>query len=123
MELCRTGRLTRNQHVLLRLGELVAWVEGSAALARRAARHADGALPEKADRRFSPDGLAAVARVFARDAAAKVALDGVALVVGADPAVDPAAVSAAARVPQITAAMRGRLADQDLVADAVYHRA
>ncbi len=43
MEACRVVRLTRNQHVLLRLGELVAWTECSAALARRAARAAAGA--------------------------------------------------------------------------------
>ncbi len=47
MESCRVARLTRNQHVLLRLGELVAWTECAAALARRAARAAAGALPRE----------------------------------------------------------------------------
>ena len=37
LEACRVGRLTRNQHVLLRLGELVAYAECAGALARRAA--------------------------------------------------------------------------------------
>ena len=36
LEACRVGRLTRNQHVLLRLGELIAYAEGAGALARRA---------------------------------------------------------------------------------------
>ena len=40
MEACRVARLTRNQHVLFRLGELVAWTECAAALSRRAARAA-----------------------------------------------------------------------------------
>ncbi|MGH2984892.1 MAG: acyl-CoA dehydrogenase family protein, partial [Solirubrobacterales bacterium] len=42
MEACRVARLTRNQHVLLRLGALGARVEGAGALARRAARAAEG---------------------------------------------------------------------------------
>ena len=36
LEACRVGRLTRNQHVLLRLGELIAYAESAAALVRRA---------------------------------------------------------------------------------------
>ena len=42
LEACRLGRLTRNQHVLLRLGELIAYAEGAASLADRAAAAADG---------------------------------------------------------------------------------
>ena len=41
LERCRVERLTRHQHVLLRLGALIAQVEGAAALARRAQRAAD----------------------------------------------------------------------------------
>ena len=44
LERARLGRLTRSQHVLLRLGELVAKAEGAAALARRTARAEDGHL-------------------------------------------------------------------------------
>ena len=57
-EWARVGRLTRNQHVLFRLGELAALTEGSAALARRAApsrrRHAggEGRQPVHARRRW-----------------------------------------------------------------------
>ena len=76
-EWARIGRLTRNQHVLFRLGELAALTEGAAALARRAARAADGTLAEKTANRFSPEALAAMARVFAREAALKTATDGV----------------------------------------------
>ena len=76
---CQTGRLTRNQHVLFRLGELVANVECAGALCRRAAAAADGTLAEKANRRFDADALAVIARVFAREAAMKAGEEGTAL--------------------------------------------
>src|SRR5437660_3163468 len=52
MEKARIGRLTRFQHVLLRLGELIAYAECAGCLARRAARAAEGKLHEKANQRF-----------------------------------------------------------------------
>ena len=83
---CQAGRLTRNQHVLFRLGELVANAECAGALCRRAAAAADGTLAEKANRRFDADALAIIARVFAREAALKVGEEGMRWVVGsADP--------------------------------------
>src|SRR5262249_25848672 len=48
LEACRAGRLTRNQHVLLRLGELIAPAEGAGCFAYRAATARHGELPEKA---------------------------------------------------------------------------
>ena len=83
LEACRAGRLTRNQHVLLRLGELIAAAEGAGCFARRAAAALDGELPAKADHRFDGSALAAMSRVFARDAALKVACDGLRWVTGA----------------------------------------
>jgi len=88
LEWARVGRLTRNQHVLLRLGELIAWAEAAGSLARRAARAAEGRLGDKADRRFAPDALAALARIFAREAAFKVAGEGLRWVVGAGEGVE-----------------------------------
>jgi len=123
VERARTGRLTRNQHVLLRLGELIAWAESAAAFARRAARAADGTLPEKTDRRFTPTTLAVLSRLFAREAAYKVAGDGLRLVTGAtEPAADPAALAAAARWPEIHRAQAGLLADLGRAADSLYGR-
>jgi alkylation response protein AidB-like acyl-CoA dehydrogenase len=122
-EACRVGRLTRNQHVLLRLGALASAAEGAAALVRRAVAAADGTLPEKADRRFDADGLAAVSRVNARLAAAEVAEEGLRWVSGA--ASDPgSAQQLAATLPleQVRAAQAGLLADMDAVADALYNR-
>ena len=121
-EAARIARLTRNQHVLFRLGELAALTEGSAALARRAARAAAGALPEKTGNRFGPETLAAMARVFAREAATKVAEEGTRWVVGA---ADPgAARDLAAGLPldAVRAAQTGLIADMDAVADVLYAR-
>ena len=73
MEKARVGRLTRYQHILLRLGELIAYAECAGSLARRAARMAEGKLNEKANQRFDAAALAAISRIFAREAALKVA--------------------------------------------------
>ncbi len=124
LERCRAGRLTRHQHVLFRAGEWIAWAEGSAALARRAVRAARGALPGKADRRLAPEALAAVSRVFAREAAFKVADDGLRWVRGADGASDAemAALAQAVGLSAIQAAQAGLMADMEAVADALYDR-
>ena len=83
MERCRVARLTRYQHILLRLGELIAYAECAGSLARRASLLAENKLNEKASRRFDATALAAVSRIFAREAALKVAEDGLRWVVGA----------------------------------------
>ena len=77
LEACRVARLTRNQHVLLRLGRLIAQVEGAAALVRRATRAAGGELDEKAPRRFGAASLAAMSRANARDVALTVVTEAV----------------------------------------------
>ena len=71
-----SARLTRYQHVLLRLGEWIAYAECAGSLCRRAALLAEGRLNEKANRRFDATALAAISRIFAREAALKVAEDG-----------------------------------------------
>ncbi len=122
MEAARVGRLTRNQHLLFRIGSLVALTECSASLARRAARSIDGALPPKADRRFSPAALAAISRVHARETALRVAGDGLGLVIGAAEGADVARLQAAVGLPRILAAQEGLFADMTTVADALYGR-
>jgi alkylation response protein AidB-like acyl-CoA dehydrogenase len=124
MERCREARLTRNQHVLLRLGELAAVAEGAAALARRAARAADGTLPGKADARFAPRVLAALGRIVAREAALTCAVQGLRWVVGGDPAAASglAAVETELRLSDAYRAQDGLIVDMDLVADALYGR-
>jgi alkylation response protein AidB-like acyl-CoA dehydrogenase len=124
MEQARVNRLTRNQHVLFRLGELVAYAECAGALARRAAAAAAGTLSDKADIRFSPETLAAISRVFAREAALRVALDGTRWVLGAaEPgAIDAAGFDAAIGTKAVEQAQAGMIADMDRVADALYDR-
>ncbi len=122
MEACRTARLTRNQHVLLRLGALAALVEGAGALARRAARASEGTLSPKASRRFDAAMLAAMGRVNARDAAMTVAADGIRWVTGADGAAT-AELAGRFGLPSIHAAQAGLIADMDSVADHLYGRA
>jgi alkylation response protein AidB-like acyl-CoA dehydrogenase len=70
LERCRLDRLTRNQHVLFRLGELTAYAETAAVFSERAA-----AKPSEAS--DLPAGvLATMARAFAREAFLKVAAEG-----------------------------------------------
>ena len=121
LEACRAGRLTRNQHVLLRLGELIAAAEGAGCFAGRAAAALDGELPEKADHRFDGSALAAMSRVFARDAAQKVACDGLRWVAGAGGA-DGAPLRSSLQIDAAFAAQEGLIADMDRVADALYGR-
>ena len=117
LERARLARLTRNQHVLFRLGELIAWAECAASLARRAARAARGELPEKADRRFDGEGLAVISRVFAREAAFKVGSDGLRWIGGE---ADGRKVEEELGLGAIYAAQSGGLADMDRVADILY---
>jgi alkylation response protein AidB-like acyl-CoA dehydrogenase len=113
MEACRAARLTRHQHVLLRLGRLIALAEGAAALARRA--HADE-LPAKADKRFSRDVLQAISRVWSRTAAMEIAIDGARWIAGCG------APPPTANVQAVLDGQAGLMEDMDLVADAIYGR-
>jgi alkylation response protein AidB-like acyl-CoA dehydrogenase len=122
LEQCREKRLTRSQHVLMRLGDLVAHVECAASLARRAADALGGGLHPKAVNRFTPEALAAVSRLFARETAMRVCEGGLRWVVGSGDGSDAADLSAALRVPEIHAAQEGLVADMDRVADALYGR-
>jgi alkylation response protein AidB-like acyl-CoA dehydrogenase len=108
LERCRLDRLTRSQHVLLRLGELIAWAESAARGAERAGRvPCEAARLDDATRR-------ALARIYARQAALKIACDGLALAVGAGQS-DPN-LAAGLHLPAIYQAQAGQLADMDAVA-------
>ncbi|HEX2738168.1 MAG TPA: acyl-CoA dehydrogenase family protein [Acidimicrobiia bacterium] len=120
LECCRVAHLTRHQHVLLRIGELVAMVEGAGAAVRRAAQADAGELHAKADRRFDALGAAAIARVSAREALAKTVADGVRWTAGAGG--DVAALVATIDLAALARAQAGLVADMDLIADLVYGR-
>jgi len=125
LEKARIARLTRHQHILLRIGEWIAFVESAGCLARRAARAIEGKLNEKANRRFDPVALAAVSRVFAREAALKVAVEGLRWLIGAG-GVSEAELPAFETSLQLSAVHRaqaGLLSDMDFLADVLYARA
>jgi alkylation response protein AidB-like acyl-CoA dehydrogenase len=125
MEKARTARLTRYQHILLRLGEWIAWAECAGSLARRAALALDNKLNEKANRRFDAATLAAISRVFARKAASKVAEEGLQWLVGAGGVSEAElpALEAALRNSEIHRAQAGLIADMDHIANVLYGRA
>jgi len=125
MEKARVARLTRYQHILLRLGEWIAYAESAGSLARRAARLAEGKLKEKANRRFDATAIASVSRVFSREAALKVAEEGLRWVIGAG-AVSDAEMSAFETnlgLPAVHCAQAGLISDMDFIADVLYARA
>jgi alkylation response protein AidB-like acyl-CoA dehydrogenase len=124
MEKARVARLTRYQHILLRLGELIAYAECAGSLSRRAALLAGGKLNEKANRRFDTTALAAISRVFARDAALKVAEEGLRYVIGAGGVNDNEipAFETSLGLPAIHRAQAGLISDMDYIADVLYGR-
>ncbi|MFN8566495.1 MAG: acyl-CoA dehydrogenase family protein [Kouleothrix sp.] len=108
LERCRLDRLTRNQHILFRLGELIAFAETAAIFAERSASKPSAAVP------FAPATLRAMARVHARDAALKVANDGLRWAIGAGQT-DPN-LAGSLNLPAIFAAQSGLIDDMNLVA-------
>jgi alkylation response protein AidB-like acyl-CoA dehydrogenase len=124
LERARSARLTRHQHVLLRLGELIAYAECAGSLARRAALSAEGKLNEKASTRFDTNALAGLSRIFAREAALKVGEEGLRWLCGAG-GVDDAempAFEAALRLGEIHRAQAGLIADMDSIGDVLFNR-
>lgn len=108
LDRCRLDRLTRNQHILFRLGELIAYAETAAIFAERSASKPSEAVL------FAPDTLRAMARIHARDAALKIANDGLRWAIGAGQT-DPN-LAGSLGLPAIFAAQAGLLDDMNLVA-------
>jgi alkylation response protein AidB-like acyl-CoA dehydrogenase len=122
LELARVQRLTRHQHILFRLGELIAYAEGSASLCRRAARAAKGELNAKSHTRFSPEHLAAFGRISARESAMRIVTEGIRWIGGLVAEADIANLEKRIFVPQIYRAQSGLIQDMDYVADVLYGR-
>lgn len=108
LERARLDRLTRNQHVLFRLGELIAYAETAAVFSERAATAPSKVLG------LEPATLSAMARVHAREAFLKVATEGLRWANGAGQT-DPA-LGAALGVDSALAAQAGLVADMDRIA-------
>jgi alkylation response protein AidB-like acyl-CoA dehydrogenase len=77
LERCRIDRLTRNQHVLFRLGELIAYAETAAVFAERVVDKPTEAI------KLDVPTRQALARIHGREAALKVATDGLRWAIGA----------------------------------------
>ena len=107
-ERCRLDRLTRSQHVLFRLGEIAAFVETAAVFSERAATKPSAVVP------WGDDARLAAARVHARDAFRRVAVDGLTWANGAGQT-DPA-LARVLDVEGALAAQAGLLGDLDTVA-------
>jgi alkylation response protein AidB-like acyl-CoA dehydrogenase len=108
LERCRIDRLTRNQHILFRLGELIAFAETAAIFAERVVQKPTEAIPLDVPTRQ------AMARVHAREAALKVAADGLRWAIGAGQT-DPN-LAGSLNLPAIYAAQAGLIEDMDLIA-------
>jgi alkylation response protein AidB-like acyl-CoA dehydrogenase len=124
LEKSRTARLTRHQHILLRLGELIAYAESAATLARRAALKAENRLNEKANQRFDAVALAAISRIFAREAALKVGEEGLRWAIGAGGLTEAETPAFETRLglSAIHRAQADLIVDLDSVADVLYGR-
>jgi len=121
LERCRVQRLTRHQHILFRLGALIAQAEGADALAKRAAQAAAKQLHPKGSKRLRPDALAAASRVNARNVALTVAAEAVRLVAGADGG-ELGELEQRLDLGSIHRAQGGLMADLQEVTTAVYGR-
>jgi alkylation response protein AidB-like acyl-CoA dehydrogenase len=108
MERCRLDKLTRHQHVLFRLGELIAQAEGAAVFAERVARKPTTAIP------LPPATLDAMSRVFAREAVARVAFEGARWAMAAGQT-DPGFLRSL-DLAQILAGQAGGVEDMDVIA-------
>jgi alkylation response protein AidB-like acyl-CoA dehydrogenase len=124
MEKARVARLTRYQHILLRLGEWIAYAECAGSLARRAARSAENKLHEKASRRFDTTALSALSRIYAREAALRVATEGLRWLTAAGGVTDSemSIFETSLNIPAVHRAQAGLLSDMDYIADVLYGR-
>jgi alkylation response protein AidB-like acyl-CoA dehydrogenase len=116
-ERCRVGRLTRHQHVLFQLGELMTRAE----IAANFARYAAGRGAAKYEPFFAPKAVKTMSRICAREAAIDIVAGAVRLVRGMDAVEDVAMADfeRALQVPAIHAAAKGLMADLDAVSKAI----
>ncbi|MGB8644768.1 MAG: acyl-CoA dehydrogenase family protein [Anaerolineae bacterium] len=109
LERCRLDRLTRNQHVLFRLGELIALAETAAVFAERVVdKPTEGIALDIPTRQT-------LSRIYGRQAALKVATDGLQWAIGAGQT-DPN-LAASLNLPAIYAAQSGMIADMDFAGE------
>ena len=113
LERARVDRLTRNQHILFRLGEWIALAESASALCRYAANPA----PKVSG--LDAQTVQAISRIYAREAALRVASEGLRWIYGTASLDDAgfAELERALNMSAIHRAQGGLLADMDRVAE------
>ncbi len=110
-EMCREQKLTRNQHVLMRLGELVMYGETAAAFCRKSVE------PEYSKAvKFDRECWQTMSRLYSRTAAIRVAQDGLKLVLGYGDGTS-ADISKRLGMDAINDAQKGTREDMELVAE------
>jgi alkylation response protein AidB-like acyl-CoA dehydrogenase len=113
LEHCRLNRLTRHQHILFRLGHLIAQAEAAAVFAERVSQKPTEAIPLGVPTRQC------LARIFARLALQEVASEGLLWVFGAAAntnAAAPQSFLASLDLPHLCQASVGLVADMDVAA-------
>ena len=112
LERTRVNHLTRNQHILFRLGEWIALAETAAAMCRYAAdgQNASGVHG------YSEPVVQAMSRIYAREAGLRIASEGLRWLVGSLDGADAGELASALNLTDIYRAQHGLLADSDLVA-------
>jgi len=108
LERCRIDRLTRNQHVLFRLGELIAYAETAAIFSEFVTSHPTEAI------NLDVPARQAMARIHAREAALKIATEGLRWTIGGGQT-DPN-LAGSLSLPAIYQAQAGLIDDMDFVA-------
>ncbi|MFN8498986.1 MAG: acyl-CoA dehydrogenase, partial [Anaerolineae bacterium] len=108
LERARVDRLTRNQHILFRLGELIAYGETAAVFSERVIDQPTRAIP------LNHETQKAMARIHARDAAMKIASEGLKWAVAAGQK-DPNLANAM-NLPAIAQAQACQIEDMNFVA-------
>jgi alkylation response protein AidB-like acyl-CoA dehydrogenase len=109
LERCRIDRLTRNQHTLFRLGELIAYAETAAVFAERVAQKPTEAIGLEVCTRQ------ALCRIHGREAALKIATEGLRWAIGTGQS-DPN-LADSLNLPGIYQAQAGLVADMDFAAE------
>jgi alkylation response protein AidB-like acyl-CoA dehydrogenase len=110
-EICRVQKLTREQHVLMRLGELAAFGETSMVFCRKAAENEYSKAV-----RFDRETWQAMSRIYARTSALKIAEDGAKLIVGYGEGSSEDLINRL-QMGAIIDGQTGLMEDSDLVAD------
>ncbi len=114
LEHCRLERLTRNQHVLFRLGEMIAMTETAAIFAERIQSKPTQAIPLDIPTRQ------ALSRIYARQVALNTATQGMQWVTGAMPegaSLSGQSLAASLDLPAIYQAQAGLIVDMDFAAE------